>query len=155
MRKPTFVLLHGAWHNPTCYTAVQSHLFAHGYTATCPLFPSVGYNHPPSNKNALEADIETVRSTVEDLVDDGKDVIVVMHSYSGIPGGAALEGLDKKSCEERGIRGGVVRLVYLMAWMVAEGYMHTAEGGKRDDSDGAVEVDEKVRIVTCLSFCSL
>ena len=41
--------------------------------------------------------MNTIWSTVADLVEDENDVVVVMHSLSGIAGGQALEGLDKES----------------------------------------------------------
>ena len=89
-------------------------------------------------------DVKTIRSAVEELVQE-KDVIVVMHSYSGIPGGQALEGLDKQSCEEKGMKGGVVRLVYMMAFIVPEGFQHSPKG-TRDNMIPSMKTDFKVII---------
>ena len=69
-----------------------------------------------------------IRSTVAGLVEEGEEVIVVMHSYSGIPGGQALEGLDRKSRSEEGLAGGVTRLIYIMSFIVPEGFQHSAHG---------------------------
>lgn len=139
MPKPIFVLLHGAWHTPACYNPIKSFLSTHGYTSICPSLPSVAFAPPP---NPLEEDIKIIRSTVLDLVAEN-DVVVVMRSYSGIPGGSALEGLDKESCKGRRIKGGVIRLVYVMAWMVDEGYVYSA-GRKTDNTSGAIVVDGEV-----------
>lgn len=139
MPKPVFVLIHGAWHTPACYDRTKSLLSPHGYTSICPSLPSVSFTPPP---NAFQEDIKTIRSTVLDLVADN-DVVVVMHSYSGIPGGSALDGLDKESCEGRGLKGGVMRLVYVAAWMVDEGYVHSF-GGRKDNTSGPIKVDEEV-----------
>lgn len=140
MPKPIFVLIHGAWHTPACYNPIRSFLSAHGYTSICPSLPSAAFAPPP---NPLEEDIKTIRSVVLDLVAEN-DVVVVMHSYGGIPGGSALEGLDKESCKGRKIEGGVIRLVYVMAWMVDEGYVHSAGSRRRDDASGAIVVDREV-----------
>ena len=148
--KPVFVLLHGAWHTPACYAPLTSLLSIHGYTSICPALPSVGLT--PSPAEALKADIAVVRVAVQELLNDGRDVVVVMHSYSGIPGGSALEGLDKDSRAGRGLRGGVIRLVYVMAWMVGEGYVHSRR--RKDDSAGPVVVDEKVWLLMLCPYSS-
>lgn len=118
MSKPTFVCVHGAWHSPGCWDKVKSFLETQGYECICPALPTTN-SHPP--KYDFTEDVQMIRSTVEDLVNDGKDVILVTHSYSGVPGGQALESLDKESCFKRSLRGGVVRLVYIASFMVPEG----------------------------------
>ena len=45
-----------------------------------------------------------------------------MHSFSGMAGGTALEGLDKSACLAKGLKGGVVGLIYVVAFLVPEGY---------------------------------
>ena len=55
---------------------------------------------------------------------------MVIHSYSGIPGGQALEGLDKKSRSERGLQGSVIRLIYVLSFIVPEGFQQSARGTK-------------------------
>lgn len=56
------------------------------------------------------------------------DIIVVTHSFSGMTGGTALEGLDKETSLARGFKGGVVRLVYITAFLVPEGFQHSPQG---------------------------
>ena len=141
MSKPAFVCIHGAWHSASCYDGIKSILNTYGYDCFCPSLPSVGGN-PPTND--FTEDVKTIRSAVEELVQE-KDVIVVMHSYSGIPGGQALEGLDKQSCEEKGMKGGVVRLVYMMAFIVPEGFQHSPKG-TRDNMVPSMKTDFKVII---------
>lgn len=46
----------------------------------------------------------------------GNDVLVIMHSYGGFPGGAACEGLLKTERVKRGQKGGVVGVVYVSAF---------------------------------------
>ncbi len=138
--KPTFVLLHGAWHSPSCWSKTTALLSTHGYASITPALPSTGASPPLPD---FTADVETIRSAVTELVEEGKDVIVVVHSYSGIPGGQALEGLDKKTVAEKGGKGGVVRMVYIMSFIVPEGFQHSPHG-TRDNMVPAMKTDFEV-----------
>ncbi|KAF2806570.1 alpha/beta-hydrolase [Mytilinidion resinicola] len=124
MSKPVFVLLHGAWHSPKCWDRLITELEKAGYSAFAPALPSSGSNPPVPDWNA---DIDIIRSTVSDLVQK-HDVIIVMHSFSGMTGGTALEGLDKEACFSKGLKGGVVRLIYMAAFLVPEGSQHSPHG---------------------------
>jgi hypothetical protein len=62
-----------------------------------------------------------VHSTVSELAEEGRDVVVVMHSYGGIPAESRYEDLAKDERSRRGLKGGVVALVYICAWMLPEG----------------------------------
>lgn len=74
-----------------------------------PALPSSGSTSPTPD---WSKDIEVIRDTVLSLVREW-DVVVVMHSFSGMTGGTALKGLDKQSCSAQGWGGGVVKLVYI------------------------------------------
>lgn len=139
MAGPVFVLLHGAWHSPRCWNLLVSELNKAGYATETPALPSTG-SVPPTPDWA--GDIDTIRSTVSKLVVD-QDVVVVMHSFSGMTGGNALEGLDKESCRAKGLKGGVVRLVYLVAFLVPEGFQHSPPG-TRDNMVPEMKTDLEV-----------
>jgi microsomal dipeptidase-like Zn-dependent dipeptidase len=47
--------------------------------------------------------------------------VVVAHSYGGIPATEALRNLSKSEISKKGGAGGVIRLVYIAAFMVGEG----------------------------------
>ena len=124
MTKPTFVLVPGAWHQPSIYTSVMATLNAHGYpTISLPL-PSVGAI--PSN-TTFDEDVNAIRDLLTKLVDvEGKEVVLVVHSYSGIPGPEAPKGLGKRERQDKGLKGGVVRLVFIIAYVISEGFGLTA-----------------------------
>lgn len=61
--------------------------------------------------------------------------MVVMHSFSGMTGGTALKGLDKASRTARGLKGGIVRLIFVIAILVPEGFQHSKPGTR----DGMIE----------------
>jgi hypothetical protein len=49
-------------------------------------------------------------------------------AFSGLIGGAALEGLSKETRETKGLKGGVLRLIYNVAFIVLEGFQHSPHG---------------------------
>lgn len=118
----TFVLLHGAWHTPKCWAPLVSSLSAATCESITPAMPSSGSTPPTPD---FSADVTIIRNTVLDLVDQGREVVVVLHSFSGITGGTALEGLDIASRAAKGLKGGVVRLIYVAAFLVPEGFQHS------------------------------
>jgi pimeloyl-ACP methyl ester carboxylesterase len=61
-----------------------------------------------------------------------RDVVVVMHSFAGMTGGTALDGLDKESRLSKNLSGGVVRLIYVAAFMVPEGFQHSPQGTREN-----------------------
>jgi hypothetical protein len=87
--------------------------------------PSNG-NRPPIYD--FTEDVRAIRDNVTLLLDSGQDVIVVMHSYAGIPGGEALWGLGKREREQRGLRTGVIRLVFIMSILAKEGFQPSQRG---------------------------
>lgn len=138
--KPTFVCLHGAWHSPSCFDKIKHLLSTHGYACICPALPSTGAEPPIDD---FTQDVETIRSTVAELVEAEKEVIVVLHSYSGIPGGQALEGLDRHARKESGYEGGVIRVIYIMSFIVPEGFQHSPRG-TRDNMVPVMKTDLEV-----------
>ncbi|KAI9743406.1 MAG: hypothetical protein M1818_003253 [Claussenomyces sp. TS43310] len=66
----------------------------------------------------LDADIAFVHDEIlHPPVNDGKEVIVVMHSFAGVYGGGAVKGLSKAA----GRLGGIIALVYVAAACVPSG----------------------------------
>lgn len=119
MSRPTVVMVPGAWHQPDIYAGVAAHLSKHGYpTISLPL-PSVG---PVSPHKDFSGDVTAIRECLEKLVSDDKDVVLVVHSYTGLPGGEAPKGLGKLEREAKGLKGGVVRYVVINGFATPEGY---------------------------------
>lgn len=58
-------------------------------------------------------DAAYVQSITSKLADEGKDILVLTHSYGGIPGTESVKGLSKADREKEGKKGGVVRLLYM------------------------------------------
>lgn len=130
MSQPVFVLLHGAWHSPKCWDRLAAEFERAGHSSIAPALPSSGSTPPTPD---WSGDVETIRRVVSELVQE-LDVVVVMHSFSGMTGGTSLEGLDKQTCVSKGLRGGVIRLVYIVAFLVPEGFQHSP----RDTRDNMI-----------------
>jgi len=129
-QKPTLLILHGAWHHPDHFAPLIKLLTAAGYETICPVQPS--YNANPATKTLLD-DALFVRSLLTDVVEkDGKEVIVIMHSYGGMVGTEAVtESLSRKWRSEKGEQGGVVKLLYMCAFLLRKGQsLATPLGGQ-------------------------
>ena len=129
MSKPIFVCVPGVSHPPIIYDPLKASLSLHGYTAIPVQLPSIGANPPVYD---FTEDVIAVRNVVSRLVDAGTDIVLVMHGWNGVVGGEAMQGLGKVERARRGLRGGVIRLVYIMAWIVKEGF----QGAPRGDVSG-------------------
>lgn len=120
MSKPTIVGVPGAWHSPEVYTKVFDILNHHGYPTVGVSLPSVGAKVPHTS---FDGDVKAIRDCLEKLViDEEKDVILVTHSYSGMPGVEAPVGLGKEQRKAEGKKGGVVRMVFIMSYAMPEGF---------------------------------
>ncbi|KAF2681998.1 alpha/beta-hydrolase [Lentithecium fluviatile CBS 122367] len=143
MSKPVFVLLHGAWHTPRCWDRLVSELAKAGYESIAPALPSTGTPPTPD----WSADVEIIRGTVSGLLKKERDVVVVMHSFSGMTGGTSLDGLDKDSRVAKNLKGGVVRLIYVVAFLVPEGFQHSPRG-TRDNMVPEMKTDLEAGTIT-------
>lgn len=116
--KPAVLLIHGAWHTPPVYAKYTTALEASGYEVVTPHLPTCNGMRPPNS--SMQTDVATVRQAAESLVDSGRHVVMVMHSYGGAPGTNAVEGLSARDRAAHGLAGGIVHLVYMCAYMLAE-----------------------------------
>ncbi|GJC83264.1 hypothetical protein CT0861_06105 [Colletotrichum tofieldiae] len=116
--KPTFVLAPGAWHKAACYSPAQQILESQGYSVEAVEYPSVGAEPPTKG---LNDDAAAVRSVLQRLADEGKEIVLVVHSYGGLVGANAVKGLGYKQRAKEGKKGGVVTFVYLTAFVVPAG----------------------------------
>lgn len=123
--KPTIVLVPGVWHKPLIYTDVASHLKKHDYPTVLLPLPSAGAIPPHQD---FTEDVTAIRDCLTSLVNKGKDVVLVVHSYTGIPGSKACESLSKKERSAKGETGGVIRIVFTNAFAMSEGFQPTPRG---------------------------
>lgn len=104
MSKPTFVCVPGGWHSPEIYDTVFKILKEHGYSTVGVALASVGATPPTPD---FSEDVKAIRACLTKLVaEEEKEVILVSHSYAGMPATEAPVGLGNKEREKKGLERG-------------------------------------------------
>ncbi|KAL2371004.1 hypothetical protein BDBG_05154 [Blastomyces gilchristii SLH14081] len=121
MSKPTILLVHGGWQSPAVWTFVTPLLEKAGYSVYPVALKSPGM--VPAAPD-FSCDVDAIQSGIEAVLDCGKDVVVVMHSYAAVAGCEALKAFHGEM----------------------KGYSQDGEevGGKGMDGDGEKEREEEV-----------
>lgn len=120
--KPTILFIHGSWHSPKHFGPVRSIFEQHGYSTECPLLPTFN-SKPAPPVVSLEDDVGAIQACLDRLIDEeGKEVIVIMHSYGGTVGSEAVHGAwNRQVRNEKGMPGGVIHLLFMCAFIVPVG----------------------------------
>ena len=90
-RKPVFVLVPGASQNPAHYAYLLHLLQSAGYGATTGFLPSVGAQGGVTAADDAEYICKHLILPILNI--GNQDVILISHSYSGMPASAAARGL--------------------------------------------------------------
>lgn len=99
----TLVFVHGAWHGSWVWDDVRAEMI--DFKTEVVDLPTSGYD---SNLlGSFADDVEAIRSTVQKI---STPVVVVAHSYGGLPTTQALCGLDN-----------VIGVIYIAAWVLDVG----------------------------------
>ncbi|KAJ5698357.1 hypothetical protein N7462_000362 [Penicillium macrosclerotiorum] len=117
-KKPIFVFVPGAWHTADTFDGIRDLLTARGFESEAVTIPSVGSNDP---KTGLYADTGYTRGIIHELVSNGRQVVVVNHSYGGLVGAGAVEGLGYAQRAKTGQPGGVIMVVWMAAVVAPKG----------------------------------
>ncbi|ROV97140.1 hypothetical protein VMCG_07461 [Cytospora schulzeri] len=136
--KPAILLVQGSCQIPEAYGKLASALRSRGFFVAHPHLPSLSdHDSPDFAKRDLTDDARAIEAEAKRLVvDEGKNVMVVMHSYGGLVGSDAIpEDLSLQSRHQRGLTGGVFRLFYFAAFVLDQGksVLGTFGGSPRDD----------------------
>ncbi len=118
-KQPFFVLVPGASHTPAHYGYLCHLLMLAGFPVFTGTLPSVG----TSGKVTAEIDCKYVRDNMIIPVLDAeeRDVILLMHSYSGVPGSGAAKGLSKTERAAQGKKTGVIGQIFLACILLKGG----------------------------------
>ncbi|KAG4441146.1 hypothetical protein IFR05_003367 [Cadophora sp. M221] len=120
---PAIVLIPGIWVGPNIYDEVSLKLQAQGYLNTTIALPSTGHRSP--GNPTMHDDEAFIRSKLVELIEsEQREVLMVMHSAGGFLGTSSVQNLSKQARAARGLKGGVVGLVFLSAVLVEAGYVH-------------------------------
>lgn len=117
--KPTVVVVPGGWHSSNAYEGLASCFQKAGYPTAITKLPSLNPQDP--SVCDCRSDAASVRQQLLPLLEDeSKDVIILCHSYGGIPAGGAAYGLSKSVRKHQRKIGGVLGLIYLTSFVVPE-----------------------------------
>lgn len=98
-------------------------------------------------------DAAQIHALLASLADQGKEVVLVMHSYGGMPGTESVKGVSLTERRAQGKPGGVSQLLYV-ACIIAQ------VGMKAQGADGGAAWLGHVEVSTCklkllFQVCSL
>ena len=116
---PTIVLVPASFSTPASFEPLKAELKTAGYSCISITLPSVN-SSSQSTITAID-DAQAIRATLAPLAASGKDTVLVMHSYGGIPGTLSVEGFAKKDRISAGQPGGVISIIYLASHMLPVG----------------------------------
>lgn len=116
---PTLVIIGGAFHTPARYAKLASALEASGLEVHVPRLPTCNEARPP---NANLADkMSSTRRYVESLVQAGRTVVSIGHSYGDQVISNALAGLELEARSSQSLKGSVSNLIYMVGYALPEG----------------------------------
>ena len=111
--RPVFVVVPGGAQTPSHYAHLLYLLQAQGYPTLSALLPTTGTRENVTVQD--DADYIRSRMILPFLDTEKHDVILVMHSYSGVPGSAAAAGLGKADRAAQGKTTSVLGQIYIAA----------------------------------------
>ncbi|MCJ1355412.1 MAG: hypothetical protein MMC33_005403 [Icmadophila ericetorum] len=145
--------------NPPSYLSLELFTLLQFFDALRNLLESQSYpcagQDPPSITSKdphtanLAADMRFYRTNVIlPLLEEGKDLVLVLHSYGGASGGGAVQGLSKREHQAAGQKGGVIGLIYITAMCLLVGMSVQESLGLSDEMVPRTDVDEAAGILT-------
>lgn len=116
-QKPAIIIVHGAWSLPSpSYEPLKQQLEGLGYECYLPHLRTSGGDE--IRGQTWEADVKVILDTAQPLFDRGREVVIVAHSYGGVPGGAATAGNSVAERAREGKAGGFRQIIYVAAFAI-------------------------------------
>ncbi|KAJ4403989.1 hypothetical protein N0V85_004964 [Neurospora sp. IMI 360204] len=126
MSFPTdMVIIPGGWHTPASYRKFTTALSAAFPSIRVTVLPLPSITNDPSPTADFYTDSAFVRSSVSQMISEGRRLAILMHSYGGQVGSNALHGLYRE--EKSG--GGITHLIHLAAAMLFPNSLMSAPYG--------------------------
>lgn len=115
--KPTILLIHGAIHDTSIWDLVIPKFEALEYPVSAVHLPT---SNPTSKDLSISDDVAAIHKLMLPLLDQGKEVVVVAHSYGSVPGLMSIEGNSVIEREEKGLTGGVKSVIFISSLLITE-----------------------------------
>lgn len=115
-QQPIIVLVHGAWQTAAQWDLLAQGLTSKGFTVVRPQGASSGTDATSIRGKTYQDDVGVIHFAMESHLAAGKEIILVCHSYGGVPASAAAEGYQLHERRSRNLLGGIKHIVYLAAF---------------------------------------
>ncbi|RGP58786.1 hypothetical protein FLONG3_11385 [Fusarium longipes] len=110
--KPAVVIVPGNFSLPRFWNTIKQSVQDKGYPVEVVGLES-SREETIDPAPGLADDVKEASSVLNKHIDEGKDVVLLMHSYGGMVGTEATRGLSRVEREKAGLKGGIIRLVFL------------------------------------------
>lgn len=144
--KPIIVLTPGAWHSPEHFQDLRDELHARGWETRGVRHQSVG-SEPPTK--GLYDDAAATGAVLQELADQGQQIVLVAHSYGGLAAAEGVKGFGFKQRAAEGKPGGVIIFVYLAAFVGQKGQSILSMTGDVYPPWNRVEVRKASSCLSC------
>ena len=145
MTKPSVLLVPASYCLLSIYQPLIDAVSQAGYEIKGIHLPTIGPRSregQPSTAPSMYDDAAAIAHEVEKLADQGKDVVLIGHSYAGIPMSQCAKSLSKTERTQKGQSGGIVHLAYLAALVPPQGGSAASLlGGLGEGKRPAVSID--------------
>ncbi len=115
--KPTILLVHGALHDQGTWSLVTPKLSAFSY-------PNVTISLRTSKPSVPDLtphdDVVAIHDVMLPLLDEGKEVVIIAHSYGAVPGLMSIEDNSIIERKEKGLKGGVKSIMFISSVLISE-----------------------------------
>jgi pimeloyl-ACP methyl ester carboxylesterase len=113
--KPAIVIVPGSFSHAALYASVVDKLKQAGFpTVEVAQYPSIGRRDPEPAATMYD-DAKFIHDFLEKVADQGNEIVVVAHSYGGVPTSEGLKNLSKAQRQLDGRKGGVMKVLYVAA----------------------------------------
>lgn len=148
---PTIVIVQGSFQTPLVYESLRTGLQDAGYPVVHPVLPSCSNEYDADfPTRTLNDDALVVTQAIDELVQQGKRVVVIMHSYGGLVGSDAIpESLTHTTRQAQGRKGGVVHLFYFAAFILGVGQSVLGTFGESPNNNITVSNMQTLPVAWC------
>jgi len=117
--KLIFILVPGAWHGPEVWEKVSSLLKEQGYNSVSVTLPTTS----GSSSASFGDDVKATQDAIQVETSQGRNVVVVVHSYGGVVGQSAMKGFTrpKDAAASSKSKGYVIGLVVIASGFTQSG----------------------------------
>jgi hypothetical protein len=131
------VICHGSYHTPEPYQSFLDALKANGIEGHCPQLPTADLaklnvgdisnpdydrDPPPGGYPQPADDTEVILKLLQQLIADGKSVLLIGHSSGGFTATAsAIPELQSKNRKNQGAPGGIIGVFYACGFLIPVG----------------------------------